>query len=91
MSNDYITEDGAASRNEHVQEIEEMGRDEWKIKHKYHQRSKVETAMFRMKRCFSGGLTSKIPEIQAAELFIRCQLLNRFFKLGKPVTIAVPQ
>jgi len=89
--NAVITDDGAILRNEHVQEIEEIGRDEWKVKHKYHQRSKVETAMFRMKRCFSGCLASKIPEIQAAELFIRCQLLNRFFKLGKPVTIAVPQ
>jgi len=89
--NAVVTGDGAILRNEHVQEIGEIGRDEWNIKHKYHQRSKVETAMFRMKRCFGGGLTSKIPEIQAAELFIRCQLLNRFFKLGKPVTIAVTE
>ena len=87
--NAVITKGGAVLRNEHVQEIEEIGRDEWKVKHKYHQRSKVETAMFRIKRCFSDGLTTKAPETQAAELFIRCQLLNRFFKLGKPVTAAV--
>jgi len=31
--NAVITDDGAILRNEHVQEIEEIGRDEWKVKH----------------------------------------------------------
>lgn len=84
-----LTAKGAALRNDHIREIEEIGRDEWKLKHKYHQRSRVETAMFRVKQCFGGALKSKRPENQAMELFIQCQLLNRFFKLGKPDTIEV--
>lgn len=87
--NAVSTAKGAALRNEHIREIEEIGRDEWKLKHKYHQRSKVETAMFRIKQCFGGSLKSKRPENQAMELFLQCQLLNRFFKLGKPDSIEV--
>lgn len=76
-------------RNEHVEEIRQMGLKEWKVKNRYHQRSKVETAMFRMKNCLGERLPSKNTENQGTDLFIRCKILNHFFRLGKPQTIAV--
>lgn len=78
-----------SQRNQHVAEIQSIGKEEWKVKHRYHQRSKSETAFSRLKRIFGERIPSRLCHSQALDLFIRCLLLNRFFELGKPVSFAV--
>ena len=78
-----------SQRNQHVAEIQAIGKEEWKQKHRYHQRSKSETAFPRLKRIFGERIPSRLCYSQALDLFIRCLLFNRFFELGKPISFAV--
>ena len=71
-------------RDRHLLEIEEMGREEWKIAHQYHRRSLAETAMFRYKQIFGAQLKNRVFEHQATEAFIRCVALNKMTWLGRP-------
>jgi len=61
-----------------IQEIAEIGRDEWKKRHRYHRRSLCETAMFRYKTIFGAQLNSRNLESQKREALLKCNLLNKF-------------
>lgn len=58
------------ARDQRLREIRSLGRKCWKRETGYHQRSLVETAMFRLKVLFSGHLHNRIFEHQAVEAFI---------------------
>ena len=72
------------ARDEILREIRCVGRKRWKQQSGYHQRSLVETAMFRLKTLFGSHLNNRIFEHQATEAFIRCRTLNRMTQLGLP-------
>jgi hypothetical protein len=55
-------------RNSYVRSIWGLGRNEWKKQSGYHKRSLAETAMFRLKRSFSGRLKSKTRQNQETEI-----------------------
>ena len=63
-----------------------IGRAAWKEESGYHRRSLGETAMFRMKTIFGGGIASRKPAQQAKELGIRCRALNIMTHQGMPVS-----
>lgn len=69
-------------RDKAIRDIRKLGRKGWKTKVGYHRRSLVETAMFRFKRMFSANLMSRSFINQAQEVFIKCNILNRFNVLG---------
>lgn len=74
-------------RNAALEEINKVpdkgeGRKAWKSSKGYHQRSKIETQMYRMKRVFGGALKARGLESQATEIPIRCRILNRATSLG---------
>jgi hypothetical protein len=71
-------------RDEAVRGIRKYGRKGWKRRMGYHRRSLVETAMFRLKTMFGGGLKNRLVENQKAEARIRCKILNHFTRLGMP-------
>jgi hypothetical protein len=71
-------------RDEALRQIRRDGRQAWKRNVGYHRRSLVETAFFRIKRCFSGLLKNHRLENQQTEIAIRCKLLNHFTSLGMP-------
>ncbi|MBF2053695.1 MAG: IS5 family transposase [Candidatus Sericytochromatia bacterium] len=75
------------TRNLHVHEMRVYGKKGWKVRHQYHQRSKAETAMSRLKDAFGERIPSRKDENQAVDLFVRLKILNRFFELGKPCSI----
>lgn len=77
-------EESPLLRDRHLLEIEEMGREEWKIAHHYHRRSLAETAMFRYKQVFGAHLKNREFDHQATEAFIRCLALNKMTRLGMP-------
>lgn len=74
----------AKARDKIVREVRRLGRKRWKQESGYHQRSLVETAMFRLKTLFGDHLRNRIFEHQATEAFIRCRALNLITQLGMP-------
>jgi IS5 family transposase len=72
------------ARDENLRRIRRVGRAAWKEESGYHRRSLGETAMFRMKTIFGGGVASRRPEQQAKEVGIRCRALNIMTHQGMP-------
>jgi Transposase DDE domain len=71
-------------RNQVLERIEGVGRQQWKQESGYHRRSLAETTMFRFKSIFGGTLRRRRFDNQAVELFLKCAALNRMIQLGKP-------
>jgi hypothetical protein len=63
---------------------EEQGRKLWKIFSGYHQRSLVETSMFRVKKIFGEKLKGRSLGVQRTEAICKCLVLNKMNKLGLP-------
>lgn len=78
-----------SSRDKAIKEIKKIGRDEWKRKSNYHQRSKAETVMYRYKTIIGNNLSSRKPETQQTEVRIGCKILNVLLQIAKPVSIKV--
>ena len=75
-------------RDEIVRAIRKLGRAEWKRQSGYHRRSLAETTMFRFKKIFGDNLRAILFENQAAEAFIKCNVLNKMTSLGMPASYA---
>jgi hypothetical protein len=71
-------------RDENLRRIRKVGRVAWKKESGYHERSLAETAMFRMKTIFGGGVASRTPARQATEAGVRCRALNIMTHQGMP-------
>lgn len=70
-------------------EIKVLGGDDdaralWKKLTGYHQRSLVETTMYRLKHILGGRLKSRSTENQAVEVQCKCLILNKMARLGLP-------
>jgi hypothetical protein len=76
-------------RDKAIEEVERIGRKEWKIKMGYHKRSLAETGMFRLKTLLGDRLSARCLENQRAELNIRCYIINKMTALGMPQTVAI--
>ncbi|MDO8648922.1 MAG: IS5 family transposase [Candidatus Peregrinibacteria bacterium] len=77
------------SRDAAVRTIRKIGKRRWKRESHYHQRSLVETAMFRQKRILGGEIRSRRIQNQRTEAAIRCRVLNIMTQLGMPESIKV--
>ena len=80
-------DDSFYQRNEAIRYIRKHGKRKWKRKMGYHQRSKVETTMFRYKTTFGYKLQSREFERQKTEAKICCKILNQMIEIGKPIII----
>lgn len=76
-------------RNSNLQQVEKLGAKGWKRKVKYHRRSLVECAIFRLKTLFTDKLRARAVERQRTEVTIRCLALNRMTALGMPESYAM--
>ncbi len=72
------------ARDENLRRIRQVGRKAWKRESGYHERSLAETAVFRMKKIFGGGVCGRRPLQQATEVGIRCRALNIMTHQGMP-------
>ena len=59
----------------------------WRVKNKYGRREKVENTFFRFKTSFGSKLLSRDDKNMKNELTIKCQLLNKMFEIGKPISV----
>lgn len=82
------TSPGAQVRNQAVRACKRLGSRIWKKWSGYHRRSLVETKMHCFKR-LGERVMARTFERQVTELHIRVALLNRFTRLGCPVTVPV--
>lgn len=76
-------------RDENVRGIRRQGRAKWKRTSGYHRRSLAETTMFRLKMIFGERVAARGFEGQAAQMLVRCAVLNRITHLGMPQSYAV--
>lgn len=72
-------------RDEAVLKVRELGKQAWKKAVGYHQRSLVETTMYRLKTLLGERLRNKKEENRQLELALRCQILNKMMQLGRPL------
>ena len=71
-------------RDETLRAIRKSGRKKWKQTSGYHQRSLVETGMYRFKTIFDEDLTTRSIEAQTVQARVRCKILNTMTALGMP-------
>jgi transposase len=84
-----MAETAPTQRDQHLLEIERIGRFAWKRTSGYYAQSHAENAFARFKRTFGGGLRAKRNESQEREASLACQLLNRMLELGRPQSYPV--
>jgi len=77
------------ARDENVRSIRRHGRAKWKRESHYHRRSLAETTMFRLKMIFGERVAARSFDGQAAQMLVRCAVLNRMTHLGMPQSYAV--
>lgn len=77
------------ARDENVRGIRRHGRAKWKRESQYHRRSLAETTMFRLKMIFGERVAARSFDGQAAQMLVRCAVLNRITHLGMPQSYAV--
>jgi hypothetical protein len=78
----------ADARNEILHTTRKLGRAIWKKWSGYHRRSLVETKV-RYFKLLGERVTARDFDRQVAELQVRAAVLNRFTRLGTPVTVPV--
>jgi hypothetical protein len=79
---------GVDARNEALHATKRLGRAIWKKWSGYHRSSLVESKM----HCFkllSQRVVARTFDRQITELKIRAAILNRFSKIGTPVTVRI--
>lgn len=79
----------ALVRDQIVRRIAEVGKEQWKKEVSYHQRSLVETAMFRYKSILGNKMHARNIENQKIEALIGCNILNSFTRIGMPESYVV--
>jgi hypothetical protein len=77
------------ARDQNIRAIRKDGRCKWKKDNDYHRRSLAETTMFRFKQICGEKLSAILFENQAVEAFIKCNVLNTMFKIGRPDSYCV--
>lgn len=77
------------ARDENVRSIRRHGRAKWKRESGYHRRSLAETTMFRLKIVFGERVAARCFDGQAAQMLVRCAVLNRMTHLGMPQSYLV--
>ncbi len=77
---------GGSERQRHAAEIALHGRMAWQRRHGYGKRSKVETAISRIKRINDGRLTSRTFGSQPNEVAIHIAIANRNMLIARPLS-----
>ena len=77
-------------RDENLRAIRTSGRKRWKETSGYHTRSLGETVMSRFKSSFGHRLHFRTHSAQTAEVMTKANILNAFYLLGMPESVAIP-
>ena len=61
----------------------------WRNKNKYGRRELAENTFFRFKNSFGSKFLSRDDDNMKNEMTIKCQLLNKMFEIGKPISVRI--
>ena len=78
---------GALERNEAIEHIARSGKQDWKDKSGYYQRSLVENLMYRFKTLRGDRLWARDVDVQDAEVAVRVGIINRMLVLARPKSV----
>lgn len=73
-------------RNDDIKAMRRLVRKQWKVLANYHQRSKVETFMFRYKTILGGTLRARKTDQQKTEVKVGCKIINQMLTIAKPIS-----
>ena len=82
-----IRKDGSAQRNKHIRFIRKHGRAAWEIVNNYRRRLLVENAIYRYKTIIGRKLHSRDFGNQRTEAELGCNILNKMFEIGMPISV----
>jgi len=74
-------------RDIEVEYQQHKGYQAWRVKNKYGRREISENTFFRFKGSFGSRFLSRGIENMRNKITIKCQLLNKMFQIGKPISI----
>jgi IS5 family transposase len=77
------------ARDENLRRIRQVGKKQWQAEVKYHRRSLAENQIFRLKLVFGEKVAARSFAGQAAQLLVRCRVMNQMTHLGMPDSYAV--
>jgi len=75
---------GYKTRNKVIRRIKQIGLEEWKKEVRYHMRSLVENAFYRLKIIFGDKMLMRSNKNRHTEQLIRVRILNIFTTFGLP-------
>jgi hypothetical protein len=80
---------GCRARDRVVRRVRKVGRRQWKKESGYHRQSRAENTFMRYKKILGDRLHARDADGQSVEARLACNILNRMFELGMPVSYAV--
>ncbi len=69
--------------------MKKVGRRRWKKESGYHRQGTVENTFYGYKSILGDRLRARTSAAQEAEALVGCNILNRMFELGRPVSAAI--
>ena len=76
-------------RQQSAEYQQKKGYHAWRSKNKYGRRELAENAFFRFKGSFGSKFLSRGDNNMKNEMTIKCQLLNKMFEIGKPISVRI--
>jgi len=77
------------ARDRTIQQVQQVGRRQWKKDSGYHRQARVENACFRYKSIIGESLRARSRAGQEAEAILACNILNQMTQLGRPASYAI--
>ena len=87
--NHLLSRKSKTERQKEAHYQQDKGYHAWRVKNKYRRRESVENTFFRFKNFFGSKFMSREENNMKNEMTIKCQLLNKMFEIGKPVSMKV--
>jgi hypothetical protein len=82
-------EEFKSERDKSAEYQQTKGYQQWRVKNNYGRRELVENTFFRFKTIFGSKFLSRDNVNMKNELNIKCQLLNKMFEIGKPISVSI--
>ena len=76
-------------RQQSAEYQQKKGYHAWRSKNKYGRRELAENTFFRFKGSFGSKFLSRGDDNMKNEMTIKCQLLNKMFEIGKPISVRI--
>ena len=87
--NHLVARKTKTKRQQSVAYQQTKGYHAWRSKNKYGRRELVENTIFIFKNSFVSKFLSRGEDNMKNEMIIKCQLLNKMFEIGKPISLRV--